>query len=1309
MTTNKIITYHNVLNPLARTIETKCDYKNIDEILRDLKYDNEIYDLMISKNSEIMEGFFEIEAGDVVNIAVVPKGGRGGGKQILGIVAMIVITVVSYGAGAAYGAALGSTLGVSAAAGSAIIAGTIMVAGGLLLNAVMPMANSKLGGFDSQTYERSNAYGWNTPTNQVTQGAVVPKIYGTHKITPPMIGSYIDVKDDKQYFNGLYALNDGEIKDVKEIKINGEPIGNFAGVTHEIRYGDDNQAIIDAFNDTRVNKYVGKKLNPDMSHTLSETDGNAVTGLKITLAMPNGIFYANDQGGISSYKISVQMEYSPNGTDWTTLGDRKVSYRLEFNIDDYSSHEDLGNEHSLFRWVFTDPYTGKKSIFRRRRDLEKYVWDHYAKPVYSEPYNEIEAASTSAIRRTYEINNLPASKYYVRARYYSTPQTSSRYGSACYFEYLEEGISDDFLYPHTALLAVRALATDQLSGNAPKISAVVIANTDDPAEICKQILLDSGVDKEKIMPSFEEWGKFCKEKGYTCNIVFDSEQSVRQALDSVSLLGRASIIQAGSKFDVIMEKAALNPTQSFLFTMGNILSGTFKQNFLPLVDRANFLEITYYDKDKDYEPSVISVSNSPLESHQVINKTGVTLPGCTDEKQARSYGQFQLNCNKYLTETIEFEADKDSLVCRYGDIIKVSHDTPQYGFSGRLAEDSSDVLTLDREVEVEVGKKYVIQVRNDVNEISEFEVLGIDGNKISLNLNGKTFKKYDNYAFGEINKTSKLYRVLKIATGGELTRQITAIEYNESIYKDTGKIDIPDISSLKLSNLRASDYIYLDGGRVIHTMLRVVWSGQSLFYTFSYKKKSDTDFTSAKIYDSSFSFEAVDGETYNIAVSDSAGNKLETEYKVVGKLAPPPKIENLRATELRDFWSLRWSYSDLPIDFSHFEVYENNVLVSRVQTLGYTLPKTKLNCEVKVFGVDTSGVKSDTVSASLSAVPLPDVRNFNTIYRNNKSLLFWDEIGGENIFYEIRKGTLWQLAPLVAVTRETSVEIGGIGEYKIKAFYINAYGLRVESANAATLIVDENLLPKNVIATIAHPDWKGKFTDTQIFGSALSLQTDVPLSFSFDDIPNVDMWENIDIGFINPRKILSPTGYFESERKIALTEPKMCSVSMNYEATGYQINLNFDLYENVDAVANIDGTDSTAFEVTPQISLSTDGVNFGEFKNFREGDYFGKIFKFRLKLISKSSDVTPLVYKWNIIVDAPDVIESGEAMSAKSEINIKYKEKFSVAPEVQITIVSAQAGDDAVLSNQTAEGFNIKIINGGATVERKFNYMAKGY
>ena len=95
MTENKIITYNNVLNPLDRTILASGEYKNIDEILKELKYDNEIYDLVISKNSVIQSGFFELDNGDVVNIAIVPKGGGGGGKKILGIVASIAIAIAA--------------------------------------------------------------------------------------------------------------------------------------------------------------------------------------------------------------------------------------------------------------------------------------------------------------------------------------------------------------------------------------------------------------------------------------------------------------------------------------------------------------------------------------------------------------------------------------------------------------------------------------------------------------------------------------------------------------------------------------------------------------------------------------------------------------------------------------------------------------------------------------------------------------------------------------------------------------------------------------------------------------------------------------------------------------------------------------------------------------------------------------------------------------------------------------------------------------------------------------------------------------
>lgn len=1243
MTENKIITYNNVLNPLDRTILASGEYKNIDEILKELKYDNEIYDLVISKNSVIQSGFFELENGDVVNIAIVPKGGGGGrgGKKILGIVASIAIAIAApYAAAGMLGTVIGGTGAMAAGLGTYALAAGIAMAGNLLLSAIMPKPS--MPGFDRMDFKNSNTYGWNKPTNQAMQAQVVPKVFGTHKITPPLIASHIISDGDKQYFNGLYALNDGEIKDIREIKINDEPIENFKGVTYEIRNGLNNQNIISNFNDTSYDKNIGKKLNPDLSYSLAQTDGNFVTSLSVTLVFPRGLYYANDKGGLDGYSVNVRVEYSADGKNWT-------------------------------------PITGQT----------------------------ISAAQTSTFRRVFRVGNLPPNKYNIRAKFETAPNTGSRYASDCYLEYVTETVSDDFIYPKTALLAIRALATDQLNGGAPRISAVVTANSANPSHICRKILEDSGVESWRIMPSFNEWANFCEKKSLRCNIVFDSELSVRKALDTVSLLGRASVLQAGSKFDVIIEKAGLIPAQSFLFGMGNILSDTFKQNFLPLVDRANFIEITYYDKNKDYEPSVVSVGQIAADNSRVSNKSSVTLVGCTDEAQARAYGRFTLNCNRYLTETIEFEADKDSLVCRYGDIIKVSHDTPQYGFSGRLLEDSgADFVILDRDLDTVGGVKYAIQIKNDVNEIKEFEILEILApNKLRLNLNGSVFRKYDNYAFGEINKASKLYRILKIATSGEFTRHITAIEYNEDIYNDRENISVTDYSSLGVRKLRINEYLKYDANKNIKTMLALAWSGNSLFYFVTYKSASEE--RTIKVFNSAFEFEAKEGETYKITVKDGVGNSTSKTYKVLGKLYPPEPVENLKAVELRDVWALSWDYLP-PLDFKEFEIYEDGAPVAKTALNRFDMPKTKLNSKLSVIAVDTSGVRSDAANLDLNVTPLADVEGFNSIYEDNKNLAFWRDTG-EN--YEIRKGLKFETAYSVYAGTAPRAFLSSIGTYLIKAFYINAYGLKVESKNAAVLIIDETLAPQNVIERIDAPTWGGRLDSVQLFENSLALATDIPLFYHFDLLPNVDLDENIDEDYSGGRKVLSKTGYYESDKIINLTGAKLCDISSAFDAIGLSLNSNFDLLDNVDLDENIDGLNGGAFDVAVEISSSVDGVNFNEFRDFRDGRYVGKAFKFRLKLTTRDELVTPLIRSWSVIVDMPDVIESGSAFSDESgDILISYKNNFSVSPKAQITIINALVGDDAVLTNQSKEGFMIKILDKkGTAVRREFNYIAEGY
>lgn len=1276
MTTNKIITCRNILNPLDRTVRTGGNYKNIDEILKDLKYDNEIYDLVISKNSVIQDGFFEVESGDVVNISIVPKGGGGGGgKGILKAVMMVVVAIASIYTGGAVGAAYGMMYGAMAAVG-------VSVAGSLLVNALMPTPKPSFD-FNKQDFRNSQAYGWNKATNQTMQSQVIPKIFGIHKITPPLIASYIEAVDDKQYFNGLYAINDGAIRSVADIKINNENIANFKGVSYEIRNGETTQAVVERFGDTPYDKVIGKKLSPDLTYSLANTDGNTVTSLAVTLLMPRGLWYANDNGGLANYGINVRIEFSKDQKIWLPMTSQKIM------VTDPNSNR--------YDWHY-DELTGDYVFDKIDEKIEKTV-----------PYVTISGAQTSVIRKTFEVVDLPPARYYIRAKFETAPEVSNRYASDCYIEYVTETTKDDFIYPGTALLAVRALATDQLNGSAPTITCVVSANSSNPAEVAEQILIDSGVETSRIMPSFKEWAKFCNEKKLTCNIVFDSEVSVKKALDTVSLLGRASVLQAGSKFDVIIEKTEILPVQSFLFGMGNILSGTFKQSFLPLVDRANFVEITYYDKNKEYEPSIVSVGARTLDNSRMTSKTSVTLIGCTDEEQARSYGQFLLNCNRYLTETIEFEADKDSLVCRYGDVVRVSHDVPQYGFSGRLEDDSvGNILALDRDIKdfgVKGGVNYAIQIKNDVNEVREYQILEfISPDKVKVNLNGADYKKYDNYALGEINKVSKLYRIIKVSTGGEFTRHITAIEYNEDVYNDRDTIRTQNSSSLGLSNLRVTENLRLEN-KTIETYLSLAWRGFSLSYLV--KIKGGGKELAIKTNDSFCDVKVKDNVTYEILISDMFGNSVSRVHKVAGKLAPPPGVQNLTATELMDDWALSWSYDDSPLDFKEFHIYKDGVFLETTQALNLVTPITGISVIYDIYAVDTSGVKSAVSSATAIVVGLENVNSINTFYENDALNVVWGEINSldRKISYEIRRGEVWDNSQPIAVTSDTSARIFNSGTYQIAAFYVTRGGAKIMSATPTTFIVDEsNMLEKNVIfKSVEHETWIGAKKGTANSDGELTLDG---LGL-FDDALNVDNMPSFDAPFG-----FTSSGIYDSANVCTLDAPASCKVTSSLKYSGLNILNDFDTVPSVDDLINFDGFKNDDISVIEQIALSIDGANFSEYKTFRSGvSYLAKAFKMRLVLSSKNIFSSPTVSEYSYEIDVPDKFESGSAKSATSGgANIAYKTIFSTAPKVQITILNAIAGDDAILLNQTKGGFMIKIIDkNGIAVEREFNYFVKGY
>ena len=1247
-----LITQHNIFNHHDRMVlPTYATHSSqvLEELLIADGFEVELY-----KNSELQLEPFDIKQGDIINVVFIPMGGGGGGKSILSLVAMIGLAV--FAPQLAFG--LGNMLGLASpmtALTLGMLQGGIMLAGGLLINAILSPSTPSLSINDNLS--TSTTYSWDESYNKFQQGLSVPKVFGTHKITPPLISKFIETVDNKQYFNGLYAVNDGEILSISDIKINDESIDNFTDVIYEFRTGTLNQSLIQNFDNIRSDKAVSRKLTTD--YVTTETNGNSVIGLTTTLLFPRGLYYAQDDGTIGSNSVKIILEYSNDNITWYRFGGdslEKINFKDRFPV-----------------------ITGGVL-----------------------PYTTISGSETSTIRKTFKLNYLPENKYYVRVKFYENPASGSRYGSDCYLEYITEEIGDDFIYPSTALIAIRALATDQLSGNAPKISCIVSANSSNPSLIAQQMLSESGIDSVRILSSFNEWETHCNTKGYAFNGVFDTSVTLRKALDLIGTAGRGTVLQFGSKFDVIMDRAEEIPVQSFTFGMGNILKDSFSQSFLPILDRANVIEATYYDANNDYEPTIIEVSNNNYDSVAEENRTSITLVGFTSRTQAIKHCNYLLNCNRYLTETVSLEADKDSLVCKYGSIVSVSHDVPQYGFSGRIEACTTTTVTLDRDVTLESGKSYYIQLRDNENNTDYHYVNNSLSTTDTLTFTtplATAYDKYDNYAFGEVGKANKLFRVLRINTAQDMTRKLELLEYNEDVYNDEGDIDVPQISAFGLSNIRATDYIRYAKDGSIETVIQLAWSGASIQYTVSYKKATDTAYTSVIVYDNFINL-IVDDVLYNVIISDANGDSISLDYQVVGKLAKPNAITDFTSNELNDVFNISWTYNDAPIDFKEFRIYQNNILLGSTNSLSYNVPITEKTSIVSVRAVDTSNVESEYTNNALTVAYLDDVTNVNTIYQNNELIAFWDEVVSNRVIsYEVRRGTSWVTAQFISNEIQPKATIYSNGSYLIKAFYVTNGGYKIESENVATLIADESQLSKNVLEFFDESSFLGTKVNTQVTENGLTL-----IGESVDDYVDVDLIGNFDYG-----NAVVSQGTYESTNIVNLTVPKLCKIYSNIELEAFSVNNNFDLIQNVDLMSSVDGYISSDFAVEIQISISQDGSIFGAWKKFINGDYIGQSFKMRLVLSSFNSNVTPIVSYFDFTIDMPDILESGSSASEVTTKSIIYTNNFSIAPKVQITILNAVQGDDAILTNESVNGFDIVIVNGGLNVVRSFNYFAKGY
>lgn len=256
-------------------------------------------------------------AGDQILFMPRIEGGGGDNKSVLRIVLMIVVAIV-----APY---VAPALGLTGMAAT-IMTCAVMIVGGLIVNALLPPPKAKLPTMD--TLDNSQSYGWNPQTLQ-QQGLMVPKWYGVNKLFGNIIAANIETEGKKSFANALVDLGLGPFQRLYSFKTNDQPFESFKGVALETRYGNLNQPVLNTFIATRNEYPLAVKVVKDSPYVYT-TIGNNFHALETEITFPQGLFYANAQGGLDQLTVNVRISIRRKGdTVWRAITSGVVSTQVK--------------------------------------------------------------------------------------------------------------------------------------------------------------------------------------------------------------------------------------------------------------------------------------------------------------------------------------------------------------------------------------------------------------------------------------------------------------------------------------------------------------------------------------------------------------------------------------------------------------------------------------------------------------------------------------------------------------------------------------------------------------------------------------------------------------------------------------------------------------------------------------------------------------------------------------------------------------------------------------------------------------------
>jgi len=574
----------------------------------------------------------------------------------------------------------------------------------------------------------------------------------------------------------------------------------------------------------------------------------------------------------------------------------------------------------------------------------------------------VNGKTTTKYERTHRIDLPAGSAWQARVRRLTPNQDGNKVADTMRVEAITEVIDAKLRYPNTALLYVEfdAAQFDSIPQVAVETRGRVIrvpsnydpatrayvglwdgtfkwAWTDNPAWVWYDVALAKrfGLGRRITADQVDKWAlyriaQYCdelvpdgqggQEPRFTCNVYIQSQAEAWTVLRDLAAIFRGMTYWDGTQ---MVAEADMPRPVDYVYSRANGVVGGFSYAGGQQKNRYSMALVSFDEPANAYQSDVEPVSDNALVRRYGVNKQDITAIGCTRRSEANRRGRWLLLTNA-ADRMVTFRVGLDGVLARPGWVIGVADELlAGRPLGGRISLVSGRQITLDRDAQVQVGDRLVLNLPSGVAEGRT--VQSVTGRTVTVTTEySETPRAQSVWALDAADLAIQLYRVTRVSRPEAGVFEIVGVQYDPSKHGavDTGaRIEQRPVSVVPAgvqappTGVTLESFSYVEQGLAI-TTLRAQWEAAPGAVAYEAEWRKDDGQWLAVPRTSALGFEVpgiyagrylVRVRAVNpIGVASLAAYSAETQLN--GKEGAPPALASLTTTPELFGIGLAWAF-----------------------------------------------------------------------------------------------------------------------------------------------------------------------------------------------------------------------------------------------------------------------------------------------------------------------------------------------------------------------------------------------------------------